>query len=123
MDYQKLIIVGRVGKTPELRYTTNGTPVTNFSVAVGQRRGDEERTTWFRVACWEKLGETTNQYLVQGQEVLVEGTVNASAWADKDGTPQATLELTASRVVFGRKPATKENEGTEAEGSGEDIPF
>jgi single-strand DNA-binding protein len=103
--YQHTVIVGNLGRDPEMRYTPSGVPVTTFSVAVnrkwkGQDGEPHEKTTWFRVKAWRKLGELCNQYLTRGQLVLVEGEVEASAWASQDGEPRASLELTAQNVRF-----------------------
>jgi len=103
--YQHTVIVGNLGQDPEMRYTPSGVPVTTFSVAVnrkwkGQDGEQHEKTTWFRVKAWRKLAEICNQYLTRGQAVLVEGEVEASAWASQDGEPRASLELTAQNVRF-----------------------
>jgi len=103
--YQQLIVVGRVGQAPELRYSQGGVAVCNLSVAVNEKWTDKatdekrEKTTWFRVTCWRGLAETVNQYVTKGMLVMVIGTITASAWM-KDDTPQATLELTAQTVKF-----------------------
>ena len=99
--YQYTVIVGNVGRDPEMRYTPGGTAVCDFSVAVNRRWTDKqtnemrEKTTWFRVTCWNRLAETVNQYVYKGMRVLVAGEVDASAWVDNEGNPRATLELTA----------------------------
>lgn len=103
--FQQTIVVGRIGRDAEMRYTPGGIPVTNFSVAVDQRWTDasgqaQEKVTWFRIVCWRKLAEITNQYVKKGQRILVAGDIEASAWIDRDGTPRASLELTADRVRF-----------------------
>ena len=102
--YQQTTIVGNLGQNPEMRFTPSGVPVTNFTVAVNERwnteDGPQERTTWYRVTCWRRLAETTNQYLKKGRQVMVVGRVEASAWKDKDGEARATLELTARDVKF-----------------------
>ena len=103
--YQHTVIVGNLGRDPEMRYTPSGIPVTNFSVAVSRKwKGQDgemhEKTTWFRVTAWRKLAELCNQYLSKGRQVLVEGEVEASAWMGQDGEPLATLELTAQTVRF-----------------------
>jgi len=76
--YQKIIIIGRLGRDPEMRYTPSGQSVTSFSVATDRRWTDangqrQERTTWFRVSAWGKLGEICNQYLSKGRQVMIEG--------------------------------------------------
>lgn len=103
--YQYTVIVGNVGRDPELRYTTSGSAVCDFSVAVNRRwTGQDgqmnEKTTWFRVTCWRKLAETVNQYVTKGRQVLVTGEVDASAWVGDDGEARATLEITARDVKF-----------------------
>lgn len=103
--YQHTVIVGNLGRDPEMRYTPSGIPVTTFSVAVSRKwKGQDgemhEKTTWFRVTAWRKLAELCNQYLSKGRQVLVEGDVEASAWMGQDGEPRATLELTAQTVRF-----------------------
>lgn len=106
MSYLKLVIVGNLGNDPELRYTSGGDPVCNFSVAVnrkwtGKDGQKHEETTWVKVAAWGKLAETCNQYLLKGRQVLVEGEVlKADAYSNKDGEAKASLVLTAQNVRF-----------------------
>ncbi|HFQ95015.1 MAG TPA: single-stranded DNA-binding protein [Anaerolineae bacterium] len=132
--YQHTVIVGRLGRDPEMRYTPSGVPVTSFSVAVSRKwknqNGElQEKTTWFRVTAWRKLAELCNEYLSKGRLVLVEGEIDASAWVGQDGDPRATLELTAQNVRFlGSRSAGEFGEGGAAfkEGPGpseEDLPF
>jgi len=111
--YQHTVIVGNLGRDPEMRYTQSGVAVTSFSVAVNRKWTNQdgtpgEKTTWFRVSAWRKLAETCNQYLSKGRLVLVEGEVSASAWTPQDGgDPRASLELNARNVKFlgGREAA------------------
>jgi single-strand DNA-binding protein len=103
--FQQCIIIGNLGRDPEMRYTPTGKPVTEFSVAVNRKWTTQEgtpgeETTWFRVTCWGRLAETTNQYLTKGRQVMVVGRINASAWTGQDGEARATLELTAQDVKF-----------------------
>ncbi len=131
--YQKTIVAGHLGRDPEMRYTQDGTPVTNFSVATTRRwtdreGGQKEETTWFRVSVWGKQAEPCNQYLTKGRAVLVEGMVSAQAFKGRDGEPRASLELRADRVVFlgGRPeqgPAVEGTGETPADNTVEDIPF
>lgn len=107
MSYQKTIIVGNLGGDPEMRYLDDGTPVTRFSVAVNEKRGESESTTWYRVSAWRRQAETCAQYLAKGRAVLVEGklagdrdTGGPRIWTGNDGTPRASFELNADRVVF-----------------------
>jgi single-strand DNA-binding protein len=132
--YQNTVVVGHLGRDPEMRYTPDGTPVTSFSVATTRRwtgadGQQQEKTTWFRVTAWRKLAETCNQFLTKGQLVLVEGDVDASAWSDKaSGEARATLELRARVVRF----LSKKGEKAEAPAEGapaaapeaeEELPF
>ncbi len=129
--FQKTIIVGNLGRDPEMRYTPSGVPVTTFSVAVNRRWTDQqgqpqEKTTWFRVTAWRKLGELCNQYLSKGRLVLVEGDIDASAWLAQDGQPRAALELTARNVRFLGGPSDASMEGAtlrDAPTEEGDIPF
>jgi single-strand DNA-binding protein len=103
--YEQLIIVGNLGNDPELRYTSSGAPVATFSVAVNRKWTNTdgtpgEETKWFRVTVWRKLAETCNQYLAKGRQVMVIGRVAASAFTGQDGSPRASLEVTADSVRF-----------------------
>ena len=103
--YQKTVVVGHLGKDPEMRYTPSGVPVTSFNISTSRKwtnaNGEQqEKTTWFRVTCWRKTAELAAQYLQKGRLVLVEGDIEASAWTDKEGNARASLELTATSVKF-----------------------
>ena len=110
--YQKIIIIGNLGRDPEMRYTPNGSAVTNFSVATNRRyTGTDgqmvDQTTWFRVSVWNRQAETCNQYLRQGSKVLVEGRLNPDPatggpkiWTRQDGTPGSSFEISANTVRF-----------------------
>lgn len=103
--FQRVEIIGYLGRDPEMRYTPGGAAVCSFSVATSQRWNDaagvkQERTTWFRVTAWNKLAETCNQYLLKGRLVFVEGTIAAHGWQGQDGALMASLDLTARNVKF-----------------------
>ncbi|MBL7184610.1 MAG: single-stranded DNA-binding protein [Anaerolineae bacterium] len=114
--YQKVIIIGRLGQDPEMRYTPSGKPVTSFSVATSRKWTDQEgqqqeRTTWFRVSVWDRQAETCNQYLVKGQQVFVEGQLTSDPetggpriWTGNDGVARASYEVRAWVVRFLAKP-------------------
>jgi single-strand DNA-binding protein len=139
MSFQKIMIVGNLGKDPELRYTPQGTPVCNFSVAVNERwqdasGGPQERTTWFRVAVWGKRAEIANQYLKKGSLVYVEGRLAAREYTDRSGVLRTSLDINASDFQFlDRRPAESEHEPTSEFGppdephspptQDEDVPF
>lgn len=111
----KVTVIGNLGNDPELRYTQNGTPVCNFSVAANRRWTNSdgsqgEETVWFRVSAWDKLGEVCNQYLEKGRQVYVEGRIQPDRtgdnpggpriWTDQNGQPRASFELRALTVKF-----------------------
>lgn len=136
--YHKIIIAGYLGRDPEMRFTQDGTPVTNFSVATSRKysRADGEKveeTTWFRVTAWRKLAEVCNEYLQKGRPVLIEGRLNGDengnprVWEAKDGSHRASFEITASTVKFlgGRSdsPQSTEEPPAAEENEGGDIPF
>jgi len=104
--YQYTVIIGNVGRDPEMRYTQSGVAVTDFSVAVSrtwQNKTTNERqeeTTWFRVSAWRGLAETVNEYVHKGMQVMVAGRVSADAYMGKDGEPKASLDITAIDVQF-----------------------
>ncbi len=105
-SYQYTIIIGNVGRDPEMRYTQSGVAVCDFSVAVSRRWNDRttneqrEKTTWFKVSCWRGLAETANQYVRKGMQIMVTGEVDASAYLGQDGQPRASIELTARDMKF-----------------------
>lgn len=139
--YQKLILVGRLGQDPTMRYMPDGTPVTSFSVATGRKWTDksgqtQEKTVWFRVTAWRQLAETCNQYLQKGRQVLVEGELQEpKPYQGRDGTWRATLDVRALSVQFlgsradGAQPGTGSPAGAEDSGAPmgsmdeEEIPF
>lgn len=142
--YQTIIIVGNVGRDPEMRYTPSGQAVTSFSVATNRQYTNNngetiKETIWFRVSAWGKTGETCNQYLKKGSKVLVEGRLTADPatggpriWQAQDGSSRASFEVSAQTVRFlssrsetdssasASTPAAEEG-GVPAEN--EDIPF
>lgn len=105
MSFNKIIVVGNLGRDPEMRYTPQGTPVCTFSIASNERRktsaGEQQDiTTWFRVTVWGKQAETVSKYLSKGRSVYVEGRLHVEEWTDKEGKPRHTLEVNASDVHF-----------------------
>ena len=125
--FHKIVLVGNLGRDPEMRYTPSGQAVTNLSVATNRTYTDSsgeqvKETVWFRVSVWGKQAEACHQYLRKGRQVLVEGRINADEngnpriWTAQDGTPRASFEVTAQTVRFlgGRADA--------ADAGGEDMP-
>ena len=95
----KLIAIGNLTASPELRSTQNGIPVCTFTIAVNGRKQDE-LATFFRVTAWRQLGENCNRYLTKGKKVFVSGPVSVSTYTAKDGTTRASMEITADDVEF-----------------------
>ena len=111
-----------------MRYTPAGKPVTDFSVAVNRKWTNQdgtpgEETTWFKVTCWGRLAETTNQYLTKGRQVMIIGRVKASAWTSQEGEARATLELTAQDVKFLSGGTGQATGGQDFPSEEEEIPF
>ena len=101
----KVMIIGHLGRDPEMRYTPSGRPVTTFSVATnrswstsdGERRTDTE---WFNVVAWNKLAEICNQYLTKGQQVYIEGRLQSRRWEDSTGTKHTSVEVVANEMIM-----------------------
>lgn len=96
----KLIIVGNLTADPELRSTQTGKSVCNFTVAVNERRGEQQEAKFFRVAAWNNLAENIKHYLHKGSKVLVVGQVSCEAYKASDGSPRASLTVLANEVEF-----------------------
>lgn len=100
----KAIILGNLGKDPEVRYTNGGHAVANFSVATNEKWGkdgnQQERTEWHRIVVWGKQAETCGQYLKKGRSVFIEGRIQTREWTNKEGAKQYTTEIVADRVQF-----------------------
>ena len=105
MSLNKAMIIGNLGRDPEMRYTPNGQAVTQFTVAVNRNYKDQtgewkEETEWFRVVAWGPLGERAAEYLRKGGKVYVEGRLQTRQWEVQDGQKRYTTELIAEEVKF-----------------------
>ena len=106
MSFNKIILVGNLGRDPELRYTPDGTPVCSFSLATNERRRDRatgennDVTTWFRVTLWRRQAEVASQYLSRGKPVYIEGRLRVEEYTDRDGKTRHSLEVTATDMQF-----------------------
>ena len=98
--FQSLTLVGRLGTDPELRYTPDGTPVCNFSLAIDQGFGDNKKTIWFKITCWRKTGEIANQYLAKGDTVAIQGSVDVDTYTTQSGEARANLVVNANHLNF-----------------------
>ena len=105
-DLNKVMVIGRLGADPEMRYTPSGSPVTNFRVAVNRRTraGDngesQEETDWFTVVTWQKLAEIASQYLAKGARVYVEGRLQTRSWEGQDGQKRYATEIIANDLIM-----------------------
>jgi single-strand DNA-binding protein len=105
MSFNKIIIVGNLGRDPELRYTPQGDAVCNFSVAVNEKKRDktgelQDITTWFRITLWRKQAENASKYLTKGSPIYIEGRLHVEEWTDRDGKSRYTLEVTGTDMQF-----------------------
>jgi single-strand DNA-binding protein len=134
----KVMIIGYLGRDPEMRYTPAGRPVTSFSVATtrgwtnsnGERR---EETEWFNVVAWGNLAEICKQRLRKGQQVYIEGRLQTRGWEDAEGKKHFRTELVAQEMIilggrpqsFEEQPEAEEEEEISAgeEAVGEEFPF
>jgi single-strand DNA-binding protein len=117
------MIIGNLGRDPEMRYTPSGSPVTNFSVAVSRQsrtpEGEQrEETEWFNVTCWDRQAEIANQYLAKGRQVYVEGRLRTRSWEDQQtGEKRYRTEVVASNLVLlgqrGEQPGEQQPSATE----------
>ena len=124
----KVMIIGNLGKDPEMRYTPSGKPVTTFSVASsrqwntpnGERLTDTE---WFTVVAWSSLAEICNQYLTKGNRVYIEGRLQTRRWEDKDGNHHSSVEIVANEMIILDQPRHGDETNEDPEGGDNDFPF
>ncbi len=101
----KVILIGNLGRDPEIRYTQDGTPVANFSIATSESWTDksgtkQDRTEWHNVVAWKKLADLSKRYLAKGRQVYIEGRLQTREWNDKDGNKRRTTEVIASQMIL-----------------------
>jgi single-strand DNA-binding protein len=134
----KAILVGRLGKDPEVRYTPDGLMITNFNLATDESRKDKngervQKTEWHRVVTFGKLAEICGKYLLKGKLVFIEGRIQTRAWDDKDGNKRYTTEIIASDMrMLDAKGGGRSDDGAsyeppppfpEGDGMPDDVPF
>ena len=136
----KVILMGRLTKDPEIRYTQNNMPVANFSIAVNRRfkrEGDTETADFFNVIAWNKTGEFVGKYFKKGQQILVSGRIENRNWTDQQGVKHYATDVIAEEVDFaGSKAENNTNNNTEKDtnnntenaditdfASGDDLPI
>jgi single-strand DNA-binding protein len=100
----KAVLIGHLGRDPELRYTPSGSAVANFSIATSEEWKDkdtgekQERTEWHRIVAWGKLGEICGEYLHKGSQIYVEGRIQTRSWEDREGIKRYTTEIVAQSM-------------------------
>jgi single-strand DNA-binding protein len=130
----KIMLIGNLGKDPDMSYTPQGTPITKFSLAVSRRSKDRdtgerrEETTWFNIVAWNQLAETMNTYLHKGSKVYIEGRITSRKYTDKEGVERTAWEVTANEMeMLEPKGASQGGEYGTSGGAGgatpDDIPF
>ena len=105
MSVNKVILIGNLGKDPEVRFTQTGSAVANFSIATSEQWNDrdgtrQERTEWHNIVVWGKQAETCGQYLAKGRQVYVEGSIRTRSYDDKSGNKRYITEIVAQRIRF-----------------------
>ena len=105
MSFNKIIIVGNLGRDPELRYTPQGVAVCSFSMATNEKKRDksgemQDVTTWFRITLWRNTAENAAKYLTKGSPVYIEGRLGVEEWTDRDGNQRYTLEVQGTDMHF-----------------------
>jgi single-strand DNA-binding protein len=100
MTHNQIIIIGYLGRDPEMRYIPSGAGVCSFSVATTEKIKDQDITTWFKISAWGKTGENCAHYLKKGSQVYIEGRLRQTEYTDRDGNKRYTLEVNASNVRF-----------------------
>ena len=105
MSLNKVMLIGRLGQNPEIKYTPSGVAVSNFSIATNETWTDksgtkQNKTEWHRLVVWGKLGELCNKYLSKGRQVYVEGKIQTRDWQDKAGQTRYTTEIVVASVQF-----------------------
>ena len=114
-DLNKVLIIGRLGKDPEMRYTGSGSPVTTFTVASGRQWKDSngeqrDETEWFSIVAWNKLAEICNQHLNKGSRVYIEGRLQTRSWEDSQtGQMRYRIEVVANDMIILDNRSAREN--------------
>ncbi len=105
MSFNKITLIGNLGRDPELRYTPQGDAVCSFTIATNEKKKDksgefQDVTTWFKVTLWRNQAENAAKYLAKGRQVYIEGRLGVEEWTDRDGKERFTLAVTASDMQF-----------------------
>ncbi|MEY3104577.1 MAG: hypothetical protein RJA72_609 [Pseudomonadota bacterium] len=126
MSFCKVVLLGNIGRDPEVRMTSGGKAVANFSVATTYKRNGEDQTLWHRVVCYERLADVVSNYAQKGRQVFVEGRLNYSTYTDKNGVEKQTTEIIATEItLLGPKSGSRDEPPPpkKAPAVEEDLPF
>ena len=112
----KIMLIGNLGKDPEMNVTTDGTPFTKFTLAVNRRTKSSsgerhEETEWFNIVAWRQLAERCNTYLHKGSKVYIEGRLTQRKYTDKNGVERSTVEVAANEMEMLTPKATQSSSG------------
>lgn len=125
----KVLLIGRLGRDPEMRYTPSGRPVTTFSIATsrswntsdGERRSETE---WFNIVAWGNLAEICKQFLTKGQQVYIEGRLQTRRWEDSEGTKHSATEVVANEmIILGDRRNETDSDNIEQDSKDDEFPF
>jgi single-strand DNA-binding protein len=124
----KVMIIGRLGRDPEMRYTPSGRPVTTFSVATSRTWTTSEgerkvETEWFNIVAWGSLAEICKQYLAKGQVVYVEGRLQTRHWDDNEGNKHTSVEIVANEMIMLTEKREAEDQLSTEVTEDEEFPF
>ena len=120
MSVNKVILVGNLGKDPELRYTASGTAVCNFSIATTESYKDrdgnrQEKTEWHNIVVWRQLAEICGKYLTKGKQIYIEGKLQTRKWEDRDGNTRYSTEIVADQMQMLGRAGDDSNAGPRRE--------
>jgi len=128
----KVILVGRLGQDPEVKYTQSGTAVASFSLATSETWKDKEtgekkeKTEWHKIVAWRRLGEICGEYLKKGSLIYIEGALQTRSWEDKDGNKRWTTEVVAHKMQMLDSKGGSQDQGSQQEPPNipdDNIPF
>ena len=122
----KVMIIGHLGRDPEMRYTPSGRPVTTFTIAVSRswNTADGERRTeteWFNIVAWGNLAEICKQYLYKGQQVYIDGRLQTRRWEDKEGQKHTSVEVVANEMMMLGERRDNSNQSQESTEQADDV--
>ncbi|MBF0353200.1 MAG: single-stranded DNA-binding protein [SAR324 cluster bacterium] len=121
----KVMLIGRLGKDPEIRYTPSGSAVANFSIATTDSWKDkqgqkQEKTEWHNIVAWDRLADLAQNYLKKGSQLYVEGRLQTRSWEDQQGQKKYTTEIIANTIQFLESKGSSESTGYASQSSGQD---